>query len=123
MSETAKKHLTSSIRIIIGRQSLLFLVPKEKAKSVAELLSDYEREDEIVDATDVFPVLKDAQKRPGTMLQGARLKEGLSQEQLARKLGISQANLSKMEIGSRSIGKKMARRLAKVLNVNYRLFL
>ena len=123
MSEAVKKHHTSSVKVVIGRQSLLFLVSKEKAKSVAELLSGYERKDETVDATEVFPVLKDAKKRPGTMLQGARLKEELSQEQLAKKMGISQANLSKMENGARSIGKKMAHRLGKVLNVDYRLFL
>lgn len=123
MSEAAKKHHTSSIKIIMGRQSLLFLVPREKAKSVAELLSDYEREDETVDATEVFPVLKDAKQRPGAMLHGARLKENMTQERLAKKLGITQANLSKMENGTRAIGKKMAHRLGNVLNVDYRLFL
>lgn len=123
MSEAAKKHYTSLIKIIMGRQSLLFLVPKEKAKSVAELLSDYEREDETVDVTEVFPVLKDAKQRPGAMLRGARLKENMTQEQLAKKLGITQANLSKMENGTRAIGKKMAHRLGNILNVDYRLFL
>lgn len=123
MSEAVKKLHTSSVEIIIGRRPLLFLVPREKAKSVAELLSDYKKEDEKIDATEVFPVLKDEKQRPGAMLHGARLKENMTQEQLAKKLGITQANLSKMENGTRAIGKKMALRFSKVLNVDYRLFL
>jgi transcriptional regulator with XRE-family HTH domain len=48
---------------------------------------------------------------------------GVSQSELARRLGIPQSNLSKMESGSRPIGKKMAARLAKVLKTDYRVFL
>ena len=61
--------------------------------------------------------------RPGACLQGARVKEGLSQVELAEKLRISQSNLSKMELGKRPIGKTMAKRLAAILNVDYRIFL
>jgi hypothetical protein len=42
---------------------------------------------------------------------------------LADKLGISQTNLSKMEVGKRPIGKVMAKRIAAVLKINYRIFL
>jgi plasmid maintenance system antidote protein VapI len=38
-------------------------------------------------------------------------------------LGISQAHISEMEHGRRPIGKEMARRLAKLLKVDYRVFL
>ncbi|MEK6580253.1 MAG: helix-turn-helix transcriptional regulator, partial [Bdellovibrionota bacterium] len=61
--------------------------------------------------------------KAGATLQGARVKEGLSQVELAEKLKISQTNLSKMENGKRPIGKNMAKRLSKVLNINYRVFL
>ena len=57
------------------------------------------------------------------VLRGARLKEGLSQVVLARKLGTTQGNISQMEKGLRPIGKKMAHRLSKILNINYRVFL
>jgi ribosome-binding protein aMBF1 (putative translation factor) len=57
------------------------------------------------------------------MLRGARTKEGLSQVQLAQKLGIDQADLSKMENGKRPIGKKMAKKFAKVLRIHYQVFL
>ncbi len=37
-------------------------------------------------------------------------------------MGVSQTHISEMEHGKRPIGKEMARRLAKVLKVNYRVF-
>ena len=42
---------------------------------------------------------------------------------LAHLVGVSQTHISEMEHGKRPIGKDMARRLAKVLKVNYRVFL
>ncbi len=56
-------------------------------------------------------------------LRGARKREALTQKELARLVGVSQTHISEMEHGKRTIGKEMARRLAKVLKVNYRVFL
>ena len=56
-------------------------------------------------------------------LRGARKREALTQKELARLVGVSQTHISEMEHGKRPIGKDMARRLAKVLKVNYRVFL
>jgi len=56
-------------------------------------------------------------------LRGARKREGLSQEQLAQLVGASQVHISEMENGKRAIGKTMAKRLAKALKVDYRVFL
>jgi len=56
-------------------------------------------------------------------LRGARKREPLTQKELARLVGVSQTHISEMEHGKRPIGKDMARRLAKVLKVNYRVFL
>jgi len=47
----------------------------------------------------------------------------MSQGELAKKLGIPQGNLSKMENGKRPIGKAMAKRLSEILNIDYRVFL
>jgi DNA-binding XRE family transcriptional regulator len=60
---------------------------------------------------------------PGLMLQGARAAADLTQAEVAKKLGIKQSHVSEMEHGKCSIGKEMAHRLAKLFNVNYRLFL
>ncbi|MBM4285516.1 MAG: helix-turn-helix transcriptional regulator [Deltaproteobacteria bacterium] len=59
----------------------------------------------------------------GVALRGARKREGLTQKKLAGRLGVSQTHISEMEHGKRPIGKEMARRLAKVLQVDYRVFL
>jgi len=56
-------------------------------------------------------------------LRGARKREGLTQAALAARLHISQTHISEMERGKRPIGKDMAKRLAKVLGVDYRVFL
>lgn len=61
--------------------------------------------------------------QPGLALKGARLKEGLTQTQLAKQLHIRQENLSKMEHGKRPISPTMAKRLAKILKIDYRIFL
>ena len=64
----------------------------------------------------------------GLMVRGSRLKAELTQRQLAAKLSTDEAkvlphHISEMEYGKRPISKKMAHRLAKVLNVNYKVFL
>lgn len=61
--------------------------------------------------------------KPGLALSGARHKAGLTQIELANKLGIRQENLSKMENGKRTISISMAKQLSKILKVDYRIFL
>jgi len=122
MSAPMKKLLTEIVSV--GKER--FKVPKETAKAVLVLLRGaIEAYEEIISAKDSKTIQSlDAKfSRPGVSLQGARVKEGLSQVDLAEKLGISQTNLSKMEHGKRPIGKAMAKRIADILNVDYRLFL
>lgn len=61
--------------------------------------------------------------KAGIALRGARYRAGLSQKELALQCRISQDNLSRMENGKRAIGENVAKRLAKVLDVDYRLLL
>ncbi len=106
-----------------------FRVPREKAKGFLLLLNEFQVEgkttadSDTIPADEVFKELDAKFGRAGAALQGARLKEGLSQVELAEKLRIAQADLSKMENGKRSIGKQMAKRLAHTLKVDYRIFL
>lgn len=60
---------------------------------------------------------------PGLALRGARNREGLTQKELAARAGVSQVYISRMENRKRPIGKEIAKRLAGVLNVDYRIFL
>jgi hypothetical protein len=83
---------------------------------------------DFVDPTDslpwreAFPEYRE-EHIPGVSLQGARTREGMTQTRLSELTGIPQRHLSMMEHGKRPIGKKNARLLAKVLKVDYRVFL
>ncbi|MGK5089901.1 helix-turn-helix transcriptional regulator [Bdellovibrionota bacterium FG-2] len=128
MSGLAKKLPIDGIEIFIqtSRKRRLFVVSKDTADGIAKVLKEYEvLEGEAlgIPAEVVFPDLADKSKRRAVALRGARHKEGLSQVDLAKNLDISQADLSKMENGKRPIGKKMAKRLADALNIDYRVFL
>ena len=59
----------------------------------------------------------------GKALAGARYREGPTQIQLSEMTGIPQRHISEMESGKRPIGKEMAKRLGKVLNISYKVFL
>ena len=54
----------------------------------------------------------------GMALRGARYREGMSQKELARRSGISQENISRMENGHRPVGAQVAKKLAKVLHID-----
>lgn len=81
-----------------------------------------------VDASDsvpwreAYPEYSEAQLI-GKALIGARSREGLTQTQLAERTGIPQRHISEMENGKRPIGKEMAKRLGKALNIGYKTFL
>ncbi len=62
-------------------------------------------------------------KKSGLVLRGMRYREGLSQKELAEKSGVTQNEISNIENGKRTVGKKIAEKLAKVLNFDYRLLL
>lgn len=59
----------------------------------------------------------------GLALRGARLRAEMTQQELADAVGAQPHHISEMEHGKRSIGKDMAHRLAKILNMSYRMFL
>lgn len=71
---------------------------------------------------DAFPEYSE-DDLPGVALAGARAKEGLTQKQLSEFTGIPQRHISEMENSKRSIGKERAKKLAKALNVSYKIFL
>lgn len=56
-------------------------------------------------------------------LAGLRYRENLTQKQLGEMIDVKQSNISQMERGLRSIGKNIAKRLAKVFKTDYRIFL
>ena len=71
---------------------------------------------------DAYPEFSEEQLI-GKALAGARYREGLTQMKLTELTGIPQRHISEMENGKRPIGKEMAKRLGKVLNISYKVFL
>lgn len=72
---------------------------------------------------EVFSELRPDDKMPAAILRGSRIKEELTQDHLSRMTGIPRRHISEMEHGKRPIGKENARKLAKALNCDYRIFL
>ena len=73
---------------------------------------------------DAFPEIKEGKEPEYSIaLRGARQKEDMTQAQLAEATGIPQGHISAMEIGKLTIGKRRAKRLSEVLNIDYRVFL
>lgn len=65
---------------------------------------------------------KDAEL-PRVFLSGARYREDMTQEELAKRTGIPRRHISEMENGKRPIGKQNARKLAEALNIDPRRLL
>ena len=115
MSEAMKKPTTGDY------VEVKFRIPATKVVEVKEVLSSYgaiAEEPESVPWEEVYPDFNGS-----VALRGARKREGLTQKELAALVGVSQTHISEMEHGKRPIGKDMARRLAKVLKADYRVFL
>jgi len=117
MPELTKKHHTELVDLrVIGP-----LANRHRALEVLKEMGFVDRADS-VPWREAFPSIRE-EHLPGISLLGARTKEGMTQTRLSELTGIPQRHLSMMEHGKRTIGKKNARLLAKVLNVDYRVFL
>ncbi|MEW6379903.1 MAG: helix-turn-helix transcriptional regulator [bacterium] len=114
MLEPTKKRTTT------GYVEIRFRIPVKNLDKVKKAMADYGAE-EAADSTPWREVCPDF--NASLALQGARHRESLTQKELARLIGISQTHISEMEHGKRPIGKEMAKRLAKALHVDYRVFL
>ena len=54
-------------------------------------------------------------------MKGIRYREGLNQKEFAKKIKISQSDLSKIENGKRSIGRMIANRIIKKFKLDKRV--
>lgn len=101
-----------------GRVDLKRLDATTEEDIARQQAADDAEGEEVYSVEDIFGEITPAQ-----VLRGLRHREGLKQKDLAAALGISPAHLSAMEHGRRPIGKEMAKRLAKALGTNYKVFL
>lgn len=87
------------------------------------IIQKYRIKDNTVSPDAIFKDINKQYTKPGALLKGLRFRENLSQTALARQLKITQSDVSQMETGTRRIGRKMAQRLEKLFDTDYRAFL
>ncbi len=115
-AHTRKRHTEPS-------DMVRFIGPPKKIREVRKFaaslgLADIE---DTIDYRDAFPEF--AGKEQQIAVRAYRVREGLTQEQLAKLTGIPRRHISDMENGRRPIGKENAKRLAQALNTDYRMLL
>ena len=81
------------------------------------------KQNDTIPAKTLFKNLDRERTEAGALLRGVRARENLNQVDFAHMIGVSQANLSKMEHGKRVIGKQIAKRIEEIFNVHYKYFL
>lgn len=103
---------------------LKFVGPSAKKEEAIQALASlgFVNLGEAVPWRQAFPEYDD-KTLPGAALAGARGKEGITQRELARRVGLPQRHISEMERGKRPIGKEMAKKLAQALDIDYRVLL
>jgi ribosome-binding protein aMBF1 (putative translation factor) len=104
------------IELSIQGERVEELVAWIRKKYELSVLSADDGEDSIpVEQTEFWKQMD--RNRVGNLLAGARLKAGLTQGQLAKKLGIRQNMVSDYERGRRSLSPAMAARFSAVLHI------
>lgn len=96
-----------------GTVALSVVVPAGRADAVVRAIEDAAGDS--VPASGVFP-----DSTPGVVLRGARGLMGLTQAELAQRVGVRASNISDMERGRRPIGKAMAKKLGEALDFPWR---
>jgi len=128
MSVHTKKHLISAhshgSTLYITHRHTTYAIPKSIAdKYVYDAEKPFKRKKPLVSLQNIFDKLDKKYTRAGALLKGLRLRERLSQVEFAKKINVTQANLSNMENGKRPIGKIIAKRIEKKFSTDYRYFL
>jgi len=117
MQERTKKHPIESVEL----RFLGPIVNMSKAIDSLKSLGFIDKSDS-VPWRETYPEFSE-RELIGKALAGVRYREGLTQIKLSEMAGIPQRHISEMETGKRPIGKEMAKRLGKVLNISYKVFL
>ena len=125
MSELMKKHLINDqkISIWIGDKDVkLYLLPKKKAKALSQMLEEYESE-KTMPWRNVLGDFINQTGQQAVVLRASRREKRMSQKELARILEVDQSFISKIENGTKSINRSLAKKLAKIFDTDYKLFL
>ncbi len=120
MSAHMKKHHTEKENFLrIQHAGIVYQFPI----AIAAKYRITESDESSVASASLFKTINEKYTKPGALLRGLRIRENLTQVELAEQLVVTQSDISQMENGTRKIGRKVALRLAKLFDVNYRSFL
>jgi DNA-binding XRE family transcriptional regulator len=122
MSVHTKKLLTE-----ITVDGEVFPIEKKQKKIILELLKEFSGrligKKGRIGINDAFGDLLEKRPRGAINLKASRERLNISQKELAEKTGIIQNNISQYENGKRKITETVAKRFAKALYTNYKIYL
>ena len=125
--KTVTLDMKSKTQSDIRKVDIHFLIPEKKLDIIQQFvfsnggtISDCQ-EGEEADCVPWRDALPNAHY--GNALRGLRVREGLTQKELAEKLGIEQSHVSAMEHAKRPIGKTLAKKIAEMFGSDYLVFL
>lgn len=95
----------------------------DKLEAFLEKYGEVSEEDKPVAWKELAKTRLAKYKKAGLVLRGMRYREGMSQKKLAALSGVNQNEISKIENGKRTIGEKVAKKLATALKFNYQLLI
>ncbi len=114
----------TEITIKQGREVTKFRFPWEAGRGLVHFLQGLQTSaKEVIAAEEAFPDIKDPVKRIGIVFRGIRFKHSLTQAEVAKRLGLEQSDVSKIEKGKRPIGKALAKRIEQEFGIDYRRLL
>ncbi|MDX1901612.1 MAG: helix-turn-helix transcriptional regulator [Gammaproteobacteria bacterium] len=118
MSARMKKHPIKHNSIRMQHAGIIYIFPIK----IAEKYRVPDRE-ESVSADVVFAEINKKYTRPGALMRGIRAREEMTQVEMAKKIGVTQSDISQMENGKRRIGRTIAKRIEKLFHIDYRSLL
>lgn len=117
MLEHTKAHpINRGDTIIFCHAGVVYALPKKIAEK-------YRVSNETVTADEIFSAVNKKYTQPGALLRGLRVRENLTQIEMADKIQVTQSDISQMENGTRKVGRIIAKRIEKLFDVDYRSFL
>ncbi len=124
MSAHTKKRPTSGATDTITVLGKRYVAPKKTLKAILTLIeSQPDVQEDRVPYDEIVQEKIKAIGKGAMALKGARARAGMTQKMLAKKLKVDQALISKMENGRVDMSKELAGKLAKLFNVDHRVFL
>jgi len=116
---TTGKFVDIRLRVPVKDAAKVLTATKEFLRLAGHKVREINEHGEaLYSASEVFP-----DSHPGRILRGLRVREDMTQKQLAEKAGLKPHHISEMEHNKRPIGKEVAKRLAGALGADYKVFL